>query len=49
VQRGLASARFVPGVFTESEDAVYHFASVLASAYLGGSVLRRASDHTSLV
>jgi Rieske 2Fe-2S family protein len=49
VQRGLASARFVPGVFTESEDAVYHFASLLASAYLGGPLLRRATDHTTLV
>jgi hypothetical protein len=36
-------------VFTESEDAVYHFASLLASAYLGGPLLRRATDHTTLV
>jgi Rieske 2Fe-2S family protein len=42
VQRGLDSPRFVPGVFTEAEDAVYHFATALASAYLGGPLTRRS-------
>jgi glycine betaine catabolism A len=41
VQRGLDSPRFVPGVFAEAEDAVYHFATALASAYLGGPLTRR--------
>jgi Rieske 2Fe-2S family protein len=40
VQRGLDSPRFVPGVFADAEDAVYHFATALASAYLGGQVRR---------
>jgi Rieske 2Fe-2S family protein len=40
VQRGLASPRFVPGVFTEAEDAVYHFATMVASAYLGRPLVR---------
>jgi glycine betaine catabolism A len=48
VQRGLVSSRFVPGVFTEREDAVYHFATMLASAYLGGPLVRySATVHTS--
>jgi Rieske 2Fe-2S family protein len=46
VQRGLSSPRFIPGVFTEREDAVYHFATMLASAYLGGPLVRRSvADH----
>jgi glycine betaine catabolism A len=45
VQRGLDSPLFVPGVFTESEDAVYHFATMVASAYTGRP-LRRSSTTT---
>ncbi len=41
VQRGVSSPRFVPGVFTATEDAVYHFATMLASAYQGGPLERR--------
>ena len=41
VQRGLASPRFVPGIFTSNEDAVYHFATMLAAAYSGGPAIRR--------
>jgi Rieske 2Fe-2S family protein len=41
VQRGLDAPMFVPGVFAEAEDAVYHFATALASAYLGGPLERR--------
>ncbi len=40
VQRGLASELFVPGIFTANEDAVYHFASMLATAYSGGPAVR---------
>jgi Rieske 2Fe-2S family protein len=47
VQRGVASPRFVPGVFTEREDAVYHFATMLASAYLGGPLVRYRADERS--
>jgi Rieske 2Fe-2S family protein len=47
VQRGLDSPRFVPGVFAEAEDAVYHFATALASAYLGGPLTRRSVTHTA--
>lgn len=46
VQRGLDSPRFVPGVFAEDEDAVYHFATALASAYLGGPLTRRSVTST---
>jgi len=35
VQRGVDSCRFVPGVFAPSEDAVHHFASMIAAAYQG--------------
>ena len=37
VQRGIDSCRFEPGVFTANEDAVYHFATMLAAAYQGGA------------
>jgi Rieske 2Fe-2S family protein len=50
VQRGLDSPRFLPGVFAEAEDAVYHFATALASVYLGGPLTRRSvttSTHTA--
>jgi Rieske 2Fe-2S family protein len=40
VQRGIASSRFVPGVFVEREDAVYHFVTMVASAYLDRPVVR---------
>jgi Rieske 2Fe-2S family protein len=46
VQRGLESSCFVPGVFAAEEDAVYHFATALASAYLGGPLIRRAVTST---
>jgi Rieske 2Fe-2S family protein len=42
VQRGINSPKFVPGVFTESEDAVYHFATMVASAYAGQPLARRS-------
>jgi Rieske 2Fe-2S family protein len=42
VQRGVSSPHFIPGVFTAREDAVYHFATMLASAYQGGPLVRRA-------
>jgi Rieske 2Fe-2S family protein len=45
VQRGINSPRFVPGVFTESEDAVYHFATMVAAAY-SGQPLARSSART---
>jgi len=35
VQRGLASPHFRPGPMAPSEDAVHHFVSMLAHAYLG--------------
>jgi glycine betaine catabolism A len=35
VQRGLASSRFVPGVFAANEDAVHHFTSMMAAIYAG--------------
>lgn len=41
VQRGLDSELFRPGVFASQEDAVYHFATMVASAYLGGAPERR--------
>ncbi|HSJ91753.1 MAG TPA: aromatic ring-hydroxylating dioxygenase subunit alpha [Ilumatobacter sp.] len=47
VQRGVDSPRFVPGVFAEAEDAVYHFATALASAYLGGPLTRRSVTSTA--
>jgi len=47
VQRGLDSPQFVPGVFAEAEDAVYHFATALASAYLGGPLTRRSVTSTT--
>ncbi len=40
VQRGIDSCRFVPGVFAANEDAVYHFASMLAAAYAGREITR---------
>ncbi len=42
VQRGINSPHFVPGVFTEAEDAVYHFATMLAAAYSGQPIARRS-------
>jgi glycine betaine catabolism A len=42
VQRSLNSPHFVPGRFAPAEDAVYHFATMVASAYSGGQ-LRRTS------
>ena len=35
VQRGLESARFVPGLITEAEPSVYDFVGLMAAAYLG--------------
>ena len=35
VQRGIDSCRFEPGVFTANEDAVYHFATMLAAGLPG--------------
>ncbi|MFT3853046.1 MAG: aromatic ring-hydroxylating dioxygenase subunit alpha [Ilumatobacteraceae bacterium] len=35
VQRGIESCRFEPGVFAANEDAVYHFATMMAAAYQG--------------
>ena len=43
VQRGIASSRFVPGVFVEREDAVYHFVTMVANAYLDRPVVRSRS------
>jgi glycine betaine catabolism A len=40
VQRGIDSSRFVPGVFVEREDAVYHFATMVAAAYLDRPIAR---------
>jgi glycine betaine catabolism A len=40
VQRGIDSPRFVPGVFVEREDAVYHFATMVAAAYLDRPLAR---------
>ncbi len=40
VQRGLNSPQFVPGVFAHHEDAVYHFATMIASAYSGRPLAR---------
>jgi Rieske 2Fe-2S family protein len=40
VQRGLDSPRYVPGIFAANEDAVYHFASMMAAAYAGGRIER---------
>jgi Rieske 2Fe-2S family protein len=44
VQRGVASPRFVPGILSGSEDAVYHFVTMVASGYLGGELARRSAD-----
>ena len=41
VQRGLNSPSYVPGVFGDHEDAVYHFQTMLACAYAGLPVRRR--------
>jgi Rieske 2Fe-2S family protein len=35
VQRGIDSCRVEPGVFAANEDAVYHFATMVAAAYHG--------------
>jgi Rieske 2Fe-2S family protein len=35
VQRGLASPHFKAGPFSPSEDAVHHFVTAIARAYLG--------------
>ena len=43
VQRGLNSPQFVPGVFTQKEDAVYHFATMVASAYAGRELARNST------
>lgn len=40
VQRGLDSRAYVPGVFGDHEDAVYHFQTMIASAYAGLPVAR---------
>ncbi|MEO5723592.1 MAG: aromatic ring-hydroxylating dioxygenase subunit alpha [Ilumatobacteraceae bacterium] len=45
VQRGLDSPRFVPGIFTAEEDAVYHFASMVAAAYAGVPLARASERH----
>ena len=38
VQRGLSSPHFKPGAFSPSEDAVHHFVTMVAGAYLGRPV-----------
>lgn len=43
VQRGLDSPAYVPGVFGEHEDAVYHFQTMLAAAYSGLPIRRRVA------
>ena len=35
VQRGVSSPRFVPGLLSDSEDAVYQFVTLVAAGYLG--------------
>ncbi|HWL45642.1 MAG TPA: aromatic ring-hydroxylating dioxygenase subunit alpha [Ilumatobacter sp.] len=40
VQRGLNSPSYIPGVFGDHEDAVYHFQTMVASAYAGLPVER---------
>ena len=35
VQRGIGSPRFVPGLLSGSEDAVYQYVTMVASGYLG--------------
>lgn len=47
VQRGLDSELFRPGVFASQEDAVYHFATMVASAYLGAAPERRPAKSGS--
>jgi Rieske 2Fe-2S family protein len=47
VQRGVASPRFVPGLLSGSEDAVYHFVTMVASGYLGHEVVRRTVSHSA--
>lgn len=49
VQRGLNSPTFVPGVFGDHEDAVYHFQTMVASAYQGGPVVRGVVGRTETV
>ncbi len=40
VQRSLASPRFVPGLLSGSEDAVYQFVTMVAAGYLGRELVR---------
>ena len=44
VQRGVASPRFVPGILSGSEDAVYHFVTMVAAGYLGRELERGSVD-----
>jgi Rieske 2Fe-2S family protein len=47
VQRGVASPHFVPGLLSGSEDAVYHFVTMVAGGYLGREVVRRTVSHSA--
>jgi Rieske 2Fe-2S family protein len=47
VQRGMASPRFVPGLLSTDEDAVYHFVTMVAGAYLGRSLARGTVSRSS--
>jgi Rieske 2Fe-2S family protein len=47
VQRGMASPRFVPGLLSTDEDAVYHFVTMVAGAYLGRSLARGTASRSS--
>jgi Rieske 2Fe-2S family protein len=48
VQRGIDSPQFVPGVFVEREDAVYHFATMVAAAYLDQPLVRARSGRSPI-
>ena len=47
VQRGMASTAFVPGLLSTDEDAVYHFVTMVAGAYLGRSLARGTASRSS--
>ena len=47
VQRGVSSPRFVPGLLSGSEDAVYQFVTLVAGGYLGGELVRGMVGGTS--
>ena len=44
MQRGVASPRFVPGILSGSEDAVYHFVTMVASGYMGRELARASVE-----